>query len=35
MPKHRHAFGFDDSCYFSSFIADRAPTGVTISIEPF
>jgi hypothetical protein len=30
-----YAFGFDDSCDFSSFIADRAPTGVVVSIEPF
>ncbi len=30
-----YGFGFDDSCDFSSFIADRAPTSVTITIEPF
>ena len=29
-----YAFGFDDSCDFSSFIADRAPTGVAVTIEP-
>jgi hypothetical protein len=30
-----YGFGFDDSCDYSSFIADRAPTSVTITIEPF
>jgi len=29
-----YAFGFDDSCDFSSFVADRAPTGVAVTIEP-
>jgi hypothetical protein len=30
-----YGFGFDDSCDYSSFIADRAPTSVTVTIEPF
>jgi hypothetical protein len=30
-----YAFGFDDSCDFSSFVADRAPTHLDVTIEPF
>jgi hypothetical protein len=30
-----YAFGFDDSCDFSSFVADRAPTHLNVTIEPF